>query len=430
MSPLFKRLAHGAGACLLMATASLSVDAGERTGIVQMKEQKQGPSMTRIFSPFKKKANQNNSFVRRVSDEQPPAPAGEPAPMTVTPPPMMPASPAAGCGVGTGCGAAPGGWSCPTEGEEAEAWELTNVFTDSCGNNWAKDAGFRFGGSLVQSYTFNFDSPSDRFNGPVTALDRSNEYQMNQLYLFGEWATNTDDKDFDIGGRVDVLYGTSARFTTATGLEDEINHGGSFYTFAMPQAYAEVAYKKLKVKLGHFYSPVGYQVFDSSQNFFATLPYTFQYGEPFTHTGALATYEVSDKLTIGGGIIRGWDAWDGSNPATSPNLGGIGTASYSFNDGSSIAYVGLITNELNQGGTFSDRYLQTLVYSRSLTEKLSYVFQTDFGTQQNALASGETAQWYGINQYLFYTINPCLTMGANYEWFRDDDGFRVGGFLP
>ena len=34
-----------------------------------------------------------------------------------------------------------------------------------------------------------------------------------------------------------------------------------------------------------------------------------------------------------------------------------------------------------------------------------------------------------MNQYLFYKVSDCLTYGIRYEWFRDEDGYRVGGFL-
>ena len=41
-----------------------------------------------------------------------------------------------------------------------------------------------------------------------------------------------------------------------------------------------------------------------------------------------------------------------------------------------------------------------------------------------------TAEWYGINQYLFYKLNCCWTAGSRFEWFRDDDGFVVTGLRP
>ena len=40
------------------------------------------------------------------------------------------------------------------------------------------------------------------------------------------------------------------------------------------------------------------------------------------------------------------------------------------------------------------------------------------------------ANWYGINQYLFYKINCCWTAGLRFEWFRDEEGFVVTGLRP
>src|SRR5690606_1023500 len=42
-------------------------------------------------------------------------------------------------------------------------------------------------------------------------------------------------------------------------------------------------------------------------------------------------------------------------------------------------------------------------------------------------AAAQDAEWYGLNQYLIYTVNDCWSYGLRAEWFRDDDGVRVGG---
>jgi len=77
--------------------------------------------------------------------------------------------------------------------------------------------------------------------------------------------------------------------------------------------------------------------------------------------------------------------------------------------------------------------LQTIAYSRPLkriSDRLTYVAQSDFGFQNNAiLATGKDARWYGLNQYLFYKVSDCMTYAVRAEWFRDEEGFRVGGFL-
>ncbi|HEY2841666.1 MAG TPA: outer membrane beta-barrel protein, partial [Pirellulales bacterium] len=180
---------------------------------------------------------------------------------------------------------------------------------------WTKQRGIFIGGWTTQSYTWNPGRPADRFNGPVTMTDRSNDYQLNQQYLYLDRPTFTDGEGLDVGGRADMLFGTDARFTTTEGLENGVNrNNNSFYQLAFPQFYGEVAYNNLKVRMGHFYSPTGYFSVPTVNNFFNSLPYTFQYGEPFTQFGLLATWTANQHWTIGAGFNRGWDNMTGGNP--------------------------------------------------------------------------------------------------------------------
>jgi hypothetical protein len=312
--------------------------------------------------------------------------------------------------------------------------------------------GMKINGWIAQSYTANFASPSNRFNGPVTWTDRSNQYQLNEAYIYMDRPTDTGGAGWDLGWRADAFYGTSYRWDTEAGLESKWN-SQQFYGVALPQAYMEVAYNDLKVKLGHFISPVGYFTVGTFNNFFNTIPYTYQYGEPFTHTGGLATYTVTDKLTLGAGVINGWDSFGPytSSASTLAQIGGVppggaynhnagylGTATRTnlLKEGDSLAFVQLYSREPNQvpnfaqGGGFSTRYFQTLVYSRPLSDKFNYVIQSDFGAQGKATTTGHTARWYGINQYLYYKYSNRWSWGINGEWFRDEDGFRVAAPVP
>ena len=337
-----------------------------------------------------------------------------------------PATPAPACAVtDPGCGATAGGCAA-TGGDGHSPFALMDLFKDDCGNNHLADNGYKIGGSLAQSYTWNWQNPSNHWNGPVTWTDQANQYQLNQFWMFAEKATDTSKKDFDIGGRVDLLYGTNARLTTETGLETPRLNGPGTYGLAIPNLYAEAAYKKLKVKAGHFISPVGYYTVDTSQNFFNTIPYTYQWGEPFTHTGVLATYQLTDEFVIGSGYIQGWDNFDGHNP----HMGYIGTYSYTFKDKSNLTLCQFLTQEPNFNFEFTQRYYQSLVYTKPFNDNLTYVGQTDFGTQRDATIDGKRANWYGINQYLYYKVSDKLTWGANFEWWRDEEGFRVAQFLP
>lgn len=286
-------------------------------------------------------------------------------------------------------------------------------------------------GWIAQSYTYNPYNPSDGFNGPVTWLDQANKYQLNELYLYGVKPTDTKGSGWDLGGRVDLLYGTSYRWDTEAGLETHLN-SGKFYGLAIPQFYGEVAYNDLKVKIGHFISPVGFYTVGTYNNFFNTIPYTYQYGEPFTHTGFLANYQATDRLNVGAGLIHGWDAFDSSFNKWG---GYLGTLTLNGNADDSLAFVQVYSHEPTQNAArpFTQRYFQTLVYTRPLkqiSDKLTYVAQSDFGVQGQATMTGKTARWYGFNQYLYWKKNDLWSWGINFEWFRDEEGFRVTAPVP
>ncbi len=309
-----------------------------------------------------------------------------------------------------------------------DEWRLFNCPCLECNNIVVQ------GWLAWNPFVWNTTNPANRFNGPVTWTDRSNTPMMNQLYFFAEKATDTGGYGWDFGGRVDLMYGSDARFTTASGLETRSQFSSPkwstqrFYGPALPQFYVEAAYNDLKVKVGHYYAPVGYEVVPTTGNFFPSLPYTFQYGEPFTFTGVQATWQVSENVAIGGGAMQGWDNFDNSTPNTGYNV----TYVENFSDGASLAITCVASNEPVASGAFRNRYLQTNVYSRPLSrvsDRLNYVAQSDFGYQNDALANGHDAYWYGLNQYLFYKVSDCMTYGIRAEWFRDQNGYRVGGFL-
>ncbi|MFM9115982.1 MAG: outer membrane beta-barrel protein [Planctomycetota bacterium] len=335
---------------------------------------------------------------------------------------------AAVAGADAGCGP-----NCTLLSDLGEPFKLF----DGC---FFQERRIQAGGWLAQSFTWNPYQPNDRFNGPMTWTDRSNEYQMNELYLTINRAADTQGAGWDYGYGIDSMYGTNYRWNTAAGLETNLNgSSATFYGAAIPQAYFEIAKDDVTVKMGHFLSPVGYFAVGTHRNFFPVLPYTFQYGEPFTHTGALATWKMSDKLSIGNGITRGWDNFDGSG---NPNLGYLGTLNYTRDNGDTLAWVGLYGREPNFSGVgpysttglgYSTRYLQTLTYTRKFSDNVTGVLQSDYGVQGDAVNVGgedRTARWYGLNSYLLWNQTCRLQWGANMEWFRDEQGIRVGQVLP
>jgi hypothetical protein len=285
------------------------------------------------------------------------------------------------------------------------------------------ERGFDIRGWIDQSFTYNPGEPLDRFNGPVTFNDRSNDYQMNQLYLIAERATKTEERDWDLGGRVDLLYGTDHRFTTAVGLEDTWNQGSRFYGLAMPQLYGDFAFRKWVFRFGHFYTLHGYEVVRAPDNFFLTHAYTMQYGEPFTHTGMMALWQWNERLSFAGGILQGWDNWTDANRKAS-FTGGFNWTSESKR--TALAWALTVGNE-QAPGIPSTRTFSSVVLTQRIGEKWNYVFENDYGYETNVGGGGTDARWHSFVNYLFYEFNEKWSLGARYEWFTDVDGTRVAG---
>lgn len=340
-----------------------------------------------------------------------------------------------------------------TKNEAPKDWTTASGLLDAAGINpnessFMKNLGLTVGGWVEASVSANFNKSEDRFNGTVTFHDRTGEVQMNQAYVWLQKAVTVGGDKFDWGGRVDVMYGTDAIFTQAYGtFPSDLSNGnltsnrghwdlhlantGRFYGLALPQAYAEFNLpfgNGIDVKVGHFYTPIGYEVVTAPDNLFITKPYTFQYGEPFTHTGVLTSYTFNPNWSIRLGAVTGSASggWDGSWDRQLGNWAFLGGATWTSNDAATTLTINSTAG--HQSEKNNDAWaLYSIVGTHNFTDKLHYIIQHDHGFADNILIGGQNqnVQWYGINQYLTYDVTDKFTVGLRTEWFSDPDGFRV-----
>jgi hypothetical protein len=313
-----------------------------------------------------------------------------------------------GCGTG----------GCATEGCGTEGCD------DCCdlGDAWALsdgEDGIKLGGWFQAGYT---SKSTGLFN---TDPDRLN---LNQGWLYLE-KTADGSKGPDWGFRTDLMYGTDANDTQAFGNNpgrwDYLNgfdYGGG-YGWAMPQAYLEYANGDWSIKVGHFFTLVGYEVVTAPDNFFYSHAITMYNSEPFTHTGALATYSGIENLELYGGWTAGWDTGFDQFGNGSSFLGG---ASLTLSENSTFTYITTIgdfgartATPARPVGTGSGSYSHSLVLDAAITDDLNWVLQSDY------VNDGAKKQ-YGLNNYLIYTVNDCLGYGIRAEWWHDTT-FLTGG---
>ena len=294
-----------------------------------------------------------------------------------------------------------------------EAWKLPTPQFLAC-------RGWEFGGWISGGASVVANNPDDNYNGVVTFNDRDREFQMNQLDFYLKKVTRTDGCGWDFGGRVDVLYGTDARFTQAIdGLESDWNQTERFYQVALPQFYLDVAYNDWLLRMGHFYSPVGYEAVPVTQNFFYSHSYSHQYGQPFTHTGLLLSRKLN-QWVLTAGLQRGNDQFDDTDGRDAIGfLGGIRWTSYDERFGVAFAI------SADEQGIDRPITIYSLAGTWNVSSRLQYVIEHTYGESEDPQMG--KSQWYGLSNYLYYKINPCWQTGLRVEWFRDEDGVRVAG---
>ena len=241
------------------------------------------------------------------------------------------------------------------------------------------------------------------------------ELRLHQMWLYAEMAADGSN-GLGIGGRIDYVYGVDAQDTQAFGIDDDHWDNGwdnGIYGHAIPQLYGEVAYGNTSVKVGHFYTIIGWEVVTAPDNFFYSHAYTMYNSEPFTHTGALATMTPTDEITLYGGYVLGWDS--GFEDNGDAFLGG---ASLTLTDNFSVTYATVAGTFAETGGVVGEEgYMHSIVGDLSLGDNLQYIIQSDLLDSTDG-ADQTVRDTIGVNNYLIYTVNDCLAFGGRFEWWN------------
>ena len=253
-------------------------------------------------------------------------------------------------------------------------------------------------------------------------------FNLHQGWLFVEKVAVSECGELGFGFRFDGMYGIDAGDTQSFG--NSVDGGGNprgwdngpnftrggGYGWALPQAYVEIASGDWNVKVGHFYTLVGYEVVPAVDNFFYSHAITMYNSEPFTHTGAIASYSVNDDTTLYAGWTAGWDTGFDQFGDGSSFLGGF---SMSLCEDITMTY---ITTFGDFGARGDEAYSHSFVFDTVLTENMNSVLQSDM---VRIASTGEDS--IGLNHRLIYQINNCVSFGSRSEWWKGD---AVTGYAP
>ena len=282
--------------------------------------------------------------------------------------------------------------------------------------------GINFGGWIQMGYHSGVTPNASDVYDAGSFNNHPHRINLHQGWLFAEKVAD-GSCGMDWGFRADLMYGVDAADTQAFGNPegnwDYLNgwdHGQ--YGFAMPQLYAEVASGDWSVKVGHFFTLIGYEVVTAPDNFFYSHALTMFNSEPFTHTGAIGTYSVTDDTSVYAGWTAGWDTGFDSLNGGSNFLGGFSTP---LTDDITFTYM----TTAGDFGWRNNGYSHSLVFDATLTDDLNYVLQSDLVDTNSPARASQSAfagpgEELGINQYLFYTVDDNVKVGTRVEWWKRD----------
>ncbi|HEX8911400.1 MAG TPA: outer membrane beta-barrel protein, partial [Humisphaera sp.] len=307
------------------------------------------------------------------------------------------------------------------------------------------DARIQVYGHVEGSYTYNFANPPTdladyklpvgRFiDNPGRVFDVENQkLLLNQLTLNVERTVDAADaakrNQWDVGGRVELMYGADARFLHSNGLldhhDDDVTTqvtGGPRNQFDVTQAYVDLAIpvgEGLRVRAGKF---IFFKNHDPNASVFYSHSFTFGAALPFTLTGAYATYTLNEQWSFDAGFSRGWDqSVDDNNGA----IDVFGRVRYAVNK-DLVLSLAAITGPEQDDDNRNYRTVVNLSAVWKVGDTLTLLGDAIYGQQSEPTGGGGDARWYGVALYAVQEITPAVSVAGRVEWYRDDGGYTTG----
>ena len=278
-----------------------------------------------------------------------------------------------------------------------------------------------FTGTIDGYWSYNTNTPNFDPSDPLTGLnlERRNPYRAfdvrDQSFALQYGEIAIDYKPNNVGFRADIGFGDAA---------DIVNSSGSATWRHIQQAYITATKDKITFDFGKFVTPHGAEVIETKDNWNYTRGLLFTWAIPFTHLGGRATYVASDKVTLAGYLVNGWDNVNDENTAKS--IGFVGT----FKPHSKFT---IVTNYLTgKEGQDTDNMRKMFdgVLTIALHDRFTLMGNYDYGQDKGPDilpgVSGPEVNWQAAAGYAKVKAHDKFILSGRYEWFDDKQGFRTG----
>ncbi len=273
---------------------------------------------------------------------------------------------------------------------------------------------------LQTGYTYNFDDP-DSSENRLRVFDHESARPNLDLFQL------VFAKDAPLGGvgyKLKLSAGETARFIHSRGLgindgQDPAKSDGFDLTEAYLEYLAPVG-KGLKIRFGKYATYFGAEVIEAKDNPNYSRSLLFNWAIPFTHTGLMVGYNITDTLSANLHVVNGWDNTADNNSGKSVGL----SVGYAPMEQLSMYFNAMYGPEQFENSS-NDRFVFDWVATIKPMKNLSLILNADYATEDMG-PHAEDAQWYGFAAIAKYEFNDKFSLAVRGEYFKDEDGVRTG----
>lgn len=291
-------------------------------------------------------------------------------------------------------------------------------------------SGIKAYGHLDAGITYNPDNPDPGVNFGHLFTDKPNQPLVNQLLLTLERPLDPLGNDYQLGFKLQGMFGSDARYTHFLNEFDRVI--SERHQVDVVEAYVNARLPiltsgGLDLKVGQFVTALGAEVIDARGNYLYSHSYIFNFGIPFKHTGVMAGLHVLPTTVLFAGVNTGVN--------TSIGHKGDNNNGLSYHAGIGWEYGKVAVNAFTHIGPENPRgnprvdsnedlrYLNDVTITYNPTKTLKLI--TDINYIRD---DGFSAQGFGAAQYVVYGLNDNLALVGRVEGWRDSDGFFVAAF--
>jgi hypothetical protein len=273
---------------------------------------------------------------------------------------------------------------------------------------------------LQGGYVYNFRNPDSGENGLRVFDHKSNSFTLDLAQI-------VFTKDAPVGGvgfKLKLSGGETAQYIHSLGLGIEEGEGPEdTEPFDITEAYVDYVApigKGLKFRFGKFATYLGAEVIEAKDNPNYSRSFLFNYAVPFTHTGLMAGYTFSDKISANLYLVNGWDVSEDNNDGKTVGLN-LGVTPLD----QLVMYFNFMYGPEQSDNTSDNRFIFDWVATVKPVKNLSFILNADYATEEMG-EDVEDAKWYGYAGIVKYDINDMFSMAVRGEYFKDQHGVRTG----